>query len=232
MGRLLRALRWDGTQHLLPRIPPGVALEVGCAAGHLMQKFRRRGWTMQGIEPSPEAARRAIEEGFSVHVGPVETAPDPPAPFDLIVASHSFEHLHDPMGTFRRLRTWSKPGAYLSCAVPDAGGLLFRYFRGAWYDLDLPRHLFHFTPATLTAMLARTGWKVEKVRSERTLNSMVGSFGQSLQDRRDGRSPLGEALVRYCGSGSPLKALNAPWSFLLQALRQTGRMVIWARAVD
>jgi hypothetical protein len=169
-----------------------------------------------------------------VHVGPLETAPDPVAPFDLIVASHSFEHLHDPMAAFRRLRTWSKVGAYLTCAVPDAGGLLFRYFRGAWYDLDLPRHLFHFTAATLGAMLARTGWKVERVRSERTLNSMVGSFGQLLQDRRGGgrRSPLGDALVRYCGSGSPLKALGAPWSFLLQALRQTGRMVIWARAVE
>ncbi len=230
LERVRAALGLDGARYLLPPVPPGLALEVGCASGRFMNKLRRRGWTVHGIEPSPHAAANARALGFSVYTGPLETAPTPTERYDLIVASHAFEHLHDPLDGFQRLRAWSRPGAALACAVPDAGGLLFRLFRGAWYDLDLPRHLFHFTPATLTAVLARAGWKVERVRAEKTLGSLVGSLGYFLRDRRRGDSALGEALLRFPGSGSPWKKLTWPLEFLLGAFRQTGRMVVWARA--
>ena len=230
LDRLRAGLRWDGTRDLLPRIPRGAALEVGCASGNFLQKLQRHGWRARGVEPSPEAAERARRRGFDVFTGPLETAPDPTEPLDLIVGSHVFEHLYDPLPCFRRLRSWSKPGAYLTCAVPNADGYLFRRFLGAWYDLDLPRHLFHFTPATLTSMLSKTGWKVVKIRGQRTLNGLAGSLGYSLRDATAGRSRLGDALLRFPETSSPLKALSVPLSFLLQALGQTGRMVIWARA--
>ncbi len=230
LDRLRAGLRWDGTRDLLPRIPRGAALEVGCASGNFLQKLRRHGWNARGVELSPEAAERARRRGFDVHTGPLETAPDPAEPLDLIVGSHVFEHLHDPLPCFRRLRSWSKPGAYLTCAVPNAGGFLFRRYLGAWYDLDLPRHLFHYTPATLTAMLSKTGWDVVKIRSQRTLNGLAGSLGYHLKDARSGRSALGDALLRFPETSSPLKALSVPFSFLLQAMGQTGRMVVWARA--
>ena len=118
----------------------------------------------------------------------------------------------------------------MACAVPDAGGLLFRRFRGAWYNLDVPRHLFHFTPATLTAMLAKAGWKVERVRPEMTLNGLAGTLGYFLRDRSGGTSTMGEALLRVPEVRSPLKMLTWPLELLLTAFRQTGRMVVWARA--
>jgi SAM-dependent methyltransferase len=231
LERLRMALRFDGTRKLLPPIPPGLALEVGCAAGRFMRKMRRRGWTVHGIEPSPQAAAEATAHGFQVHAGPLETAPTPATPYDLVVASHSFEHLHAPLDGFQRLRAWSRPGASLVAAVPDASGLLFGRFRGAWYDLDLPRHLFHYTPATLTAILAKAGWKVERVRPEATLNGLAGSLGYFLRDRNHGNSAIGDALLRFPAKGFPLKALTWPLELLLTAFRQTGRMVAWARAI-
>src|SRR6266540_1504831 len=230
LERLLMALRWDGTKHLVPPVVPGRVLEVGCASGQFLRKLRRRGWTVRGIEPSAEAAERATRAGFAVHNGPLETAPPPVDPLDLVVASHAFEHLHDPLGSFRRLRDWSKPGAFLSCAVPDASSILFGRFRGAWYDLDVPRHLFHYTPATLTALLAKAGWRVERVRPERTLNGWVGSIGYWLRDRGRGTSALGDRFLAFPDSASPLKRLTVPLSFVASALAQTGRMVVWARA--
>ena len=230
LERLRTALRLDGTRKLLPPLQPGLALEIGCAAGRFMSKLRRHGWTVHGIEPSPQAAAEARALGFPVHVGPLETAAPPAERYDLVVASHSFEHLHAPLDGFQRLRAWSRPGATLACAVPDAGGLLFRRFRGAWYDLDVPRHLFHFTPATLTAMLAKAGWKVERVRPEMTLNGLAGSLGYFLRDRSGGTSAMGEALLRFPEVRSPLKMLTWPLELLLTAFRQTGRMVVWARA--
>lgn len=228
--RLLMALRLDGTRQLVPPVRPGRALEVGCASGRFMRKLRRRGWLVHGIEPSSSAASQARAKGFSVHQGPLETAPEPSEPYNLILASHTFEHLHDPVGSLDRLRSWAKPAAFLTCAVPDAGSILFKRFGGAWYDLDLPRHLFHFTRETLTAMLVKTGWKVVRVKSQVTLNGIAGSLGYRLRDTREGRRAVCEALLRFPESRSPLKPLAAPLGWLVSALRQTGRMVIWARA--
>ncbi len=229
-ARLAVALRLDGTRQLVPRMRPGAALEIGCSTGDFMRKLRRRGWHVEGIEPSAQAAGRARAAGFNVHTGPLETAPEPDRPFDLITASHALEHLHDPLEAMRRLRAWAKPGAWLTCAVPNAGSWLFSQFRDAWYDIDLPRHLFHFTPETLSAMLGRAGWRVVRVRTQPTLNGLMGSLGYRLEDRSAGRSGIAEALLRFPESPSVLKKFTLPLWFFLLASGQTGRMVVWARA--
>ncbi len=233
LGRWARRLRLDGTRELLPpALKPGRALEVGCASGAFLAKLRSRGWQVQGIEPSAAAAERASALGLQVYVGPIETAPEPDRQFDLVVASHSLEHLHDPLDSLRRVRQWARPGALLSCAIPDAGGFLLRRFGADWYDLDLPRHLFHFTPATFTNLLARVGWKVERVRGQRTLNSLLGSLGNVHCDRNGPMARrFGRAFFRLIDSHSPVKPLLVPLTAVLAAFGQTGRMKIWARAV-
>jgi SAM-dependent methyltransferase len=231
--RWQRRLRLDGTRELLPPgLEPGRALEVGCASGGFLLRLQRRGWQVEGIEPSSAAAERAAAQGLLVHVGPIETAPDRDRKLDLVVASHSLEHLHEPLESLRRLRRWARPGALLSCAVPDAGSLLFRRFGSAYYDADLPRHLFHYTPATFTNLLGAAGWKVVRVRGQRTLNCVIGSIGNALSDRH---APIarrmGAAFLAFPESHSRLKPLLIPLTAALAALRQTGRMKIWARAV-
>jgi SAM-dependent methyltransferase len=228
-----RRLRLDGTRELLPpHLEPGRALEVGCASGGFLLKLQRRGWRVEGIEPSASAAERAAAQGLRVHVGPIETAPEQEQKLDLVVASHSLEHLHQPVDSLRRLRSWARPGALLSCAVPDAGSLLFRRFGAAWYDADLPRHLFHFTPATFTNLLASVGWKVVRVRGQRTPNCLMGSIGNALTDRKGALAHrLGRAFLAFPDSRSPLRHLHLPLTIALAAIRQTGRMKVWARAV-
>ena len=231
--RWQRRLRLDGTRELLPpHLEPGRALEVGCASGGFLLKLQRRGWQVEGIEPSSSAAERAAAQGLRVHVGPIETAPDRDQKLDLVVASHSLEHLHQPVESLRRLRSWARPGALLSCAVPDAGSFLFRRFGAAWYDADLPRHLFHFTPATFTNLLAAVGWRVEQIRGQRTPNCLMGSIGNALGDRKGALTRrLGKVFLAFPESRSPFKPLLFPLTIALAAIRQTGRMKVWARAV-
>lgn len=231
LQRAAMALRWDGTADLVPPMPAGDALEVGCASGNFLGKLRRRGWNARGVEPSGAAGALARQAGFDVQVGPLERVAGWDTTFDLICASHTFEHFHRPLENLRRLRSWAKPGSMLSCSVPNAGALLFRQFLGAWYDLDLPRHLYHFTPRTLGALLAKAGWQVTRVKAQRTMNGLMGSLGYWLRDRKGGTSPAGDAFLGFPESKSPLKWTTVPLSFVLSALGQTGRMVIWARAV-
>jgi hypothetical protein len=52
-------------------------------------------------------------------------------------------------------------------AVPNIDSLAFRWFGPAWYGLDLPRHLTHFSPVTLQVMMERAGFHVRGVRMVR-----------------------------------------------------------------
>lgn len=216
-----------GRHELIPSAAPGRALEVGCAGGHFMRELRARGWDVWGIETSPEAAERARAQGFEVECAPLEDARGFDLQFDLIVASHSLEHLHEPLLGLQRLHTWARPGAWLSVAVPDASSLLFRQFGAAWYDLDVPRHLFHFTPATLRALLIRAGWQPQRLRGQATVNSLAGTLGNWLVDRD--RRRLGSALQALPRSSGRARSLLRPLGSLLAALGQSGRMVAWSR---
>jgi SAM-dependent methyltransferase len=227
--RLLRRWRLDGTRSLVPPMPPGRALEIGCATGSFLRKIRARGWEVQGIEPSASAAAIARQQGLEVHVGPVETAPPPASKYDLVTASHTVEHLHRPLEVFSRLHEWTRGGGWLTCALPDASSFVFRKFRQHWYDLDLPRHLYHFTPASFTRVLRQTGWEVKRIAGQSTLNGFAGSIGYRLRERSGADSRLARVFLQFPESNGVLKNALAPLSWLLKAMRETGRIVVWAR---
>jgi hypothetical protein len=122
----------------------------------------------------------------------------------------------------------------LVLSVPDAASLGFRLFRNAWYDLDLPRHLYHFTVPTLRRMLDASGWQMERVLYQPSVNNLIASLGCKLQDMQAGKRHPGltEALLRFPYNARlryivyPLGLF--PLALLLGHLGQTGRVTVWA----
>jgi 2-polyprenyl-3-methyl-5-hydroxy-6-metoxy-1,4-benzoquinol methylase len=215
----------------LPPLPPGRMLEVGCASGSFLQRMAEQGWQVAGIESSPLAVARAREAGHDVWQGPLETAPDAAAPYDLIVGWMVLEHLHDPVAALRKLARWLAPGGWLAVSVPNAGALWRRLFGGRWYDWSLPTHLYHFTPATLARLLDRGGFRVERTLHHRVLGPVVGSMGHLLDDWGL-PVPLGQwcRAVPAAPRFSPFLLFPAAWPLALAG--QTGRMTVWARKRD
>jgi hypothetical protein len=52
------------------------------------------------------------------------------------------------------------PGGRIAITVPNIDSLPFHWFGADWFGLDVPRHLTHFSPETLTRMLAVAGFQV------------------------------------------------------------------------
>jgi SAM-dependent methyltransferase len=225
LGARLRRLLPDGDMTIVPRVAPGRVLEVGCASGAFLSKLRERGWDPCGIEPSPVAAARARAAGLDVYAGQAEDAPSFGRPFDLVVARHSLEHLHEPAHVLRVLRRQTRAGGWLACTVPDAGAFLFGRYGADWYDLDLPRHLFHFEPATLTRLLEQTGWRVARVRGQATT---IGLLGSGALRRRSARGTADVSAPPR--PRSAWATLLEPVGWALGLMRQSGRMLVWARA--
>ena len=137
---------------------PGKVLDIGCGRGLLLHKLRQRGWTPMGTELSEEAATYARERlGLPVTTQMVEEAAFPDNEFDLVILWHVLEHVQSPRAMLREVARILKPGGTLLVAVPNFGSPEARWGRQGWFHLDVPRHLTHFTNATLTHALDEAG---------------------------------------------------------------------------
>ena len=178
---------------LAPRLrwscPPwrgeGRYLDVGCGSGGSLGVARALGWkTVAGIEVDAPAAEKARRFADRLHVGDVASAPFSPASFDLVTAFHVLEHLPDPVGDLRRMLTWLAPGGLCVLEVPNAGGLGASLFGAAWSGLELPRHLWHFTPESLAALVRRAGGEIVWCRHQAKPRYYLWSLRGWLTDRR------------------------------------------------
>src|SRR5207244_3893587 len=112
---------------------------------------------------------REVQEelGLRALVGSLPHPDLRPCSFDVVTMWHSLEHVHDPLAILREAYQLLVPGGKLIVACPNIDGLPFRWFGPAWFGLDLPRHLTHFTPLTLQVMLERVGFRVGPTRMVR-----------------------------------------------------------------
>jgi len=223
---LLRRI-FDSRGTHLPVLKAGNLLEIGCASGSFLKEMADKGWNVQGIEFSKMAAKAARQLGYPVHQGPLENAPQPPSPLDLIVGWMVLEHLHDPISALKKLHNWSTPEAWFIFSVPNAGSLEFRIFKDNWYALQAPTHLHHFTPNSLKKVIEASGWHIVKIHHQRTLSNLVASIGYTIKNK--GHLKLGEHLIDFPNTGGFMTYVLYPLSWLLSLFGQTGRMTVWAR---
>jgi 2-polyprenyl-3-methyl-5-hydroxy-6-metoxy-1,4-benzoquinol methylase len=211
----------------LPSMYPTQLLEIGCASGSFLHKMVGAGWQVEGIEFSEAAAAAARQLGFRVHTGSLENAPAPENPPDLIVGWMVLEHLHNPIESLTKLHGWANPGAWLVLSVPNAKSWEFRIFKENWYALQLPNHLYHFTPDTLAKVLKSTGWSLRKVHHQRSVANLMMSTTYVLESKGWARSA--KWLRDIAGRGGVWFYILFPFGWFLSVFGQTGRMTVWAK---
>ena len=136
----------------------GRVLDVGCGTGANLDAARRFGWETHGVEVSPAAAQVARETlGLNVVTGTLEAAAYPDEHFDVVALSHVLEHLPDPVATLREVARILRPDGLVLLAVPNHRSLPAFVFRSYWFPWEVPRHLYHFSPTSLAALLDRVG---------------------------------------------------------------------------
>jgi SAM-dependent methyltransferase len=144
---------------------PGRLLDFGCGSGTFLYRMHREGWQVTGLDFSAAViARIRTAPGLAVLTG---TLPHPalrPASFDCVTMRQALEHVPDPLGLLREAYRLLVPGGQLLVGVPNLDSWPYRWFGNSWFGLELPRHLTHFTPATLVKMLERADFRVGKVR--------------------------------------------------------------------
>lgn len=150
-------------------LPSGQLLDVGCARGDFLVWMHRYGWEVAGCDVHPESVaitqRRLQAAGVeqpTVRVGALEEAAFPDNSFDVVTLWHSLEHVPDPLSTLREVRRVLRPGGLVLIQIPAWLSLESRLWGKYWSGFDCPRHLYMFSPTTLSALLTKAGFQEQR----------------------------------------------------------------------
>lgn len=192
----------------------GAILDIGCGTGRLLAAMDPQRWELSGIELSEQSARVARQAtGATVHVGDVLNVVLPSDCFDVITCFDLLEHVHDPVAVARRVSGWMKPGGILYLQLPNIESGAATVFGSYWYGLEVPRHLFHFSPRSLRTLLLSAGLTETSLTVRR--QPFIEYSLRYLVD--DARAALGWSPVPLARSDAPTTA----WRVMRKILRMT-----------
>ena len=139
----------------------GRLIEMGCAYGFFLDEARKS-FKTYGVEVSDAARASCIARGLEV-TSTLDAETLARGPFDVAVMLDVIEHLINPGDVLMRLHSAMGPGATLLITTGDFGSALARMMGRRWRLMTPPQHLWFFSQRTLAALLARHGFRVQRV---------------------------------------------------------------------
>jgi 2-polyprenyl-3-methyl-5-hydroxy-6-metoxy-1,4-benzoquinol methylase len=139
----------------------GNLLDIGSGTGYFAAEMKTGGWQVTGLEPD-EGARRHAAEINNINLQPAEQLFNLPADhFDVITLWHVLEHVHKLKDYIRQIKRLLKKDGKLVIAVPNYTCKDAAYYQEYWAAYDVPRHLYHFSPASMQYLVEKEGLKLE-----------------------------------------------------------------------
>lgn len=140
---------------------PGRIVDVGCGTGAFLASCQKRGWSVTGMEPDPDA-RAVAQKKLEVEIKPNLEALTGADPFDIISLWHVLEHIPNLNESIEQLQYLLAEEGTLVIAVPNSDSYDAQLFKERWAAYDVPRHLHHFTPSTIEPLFNKHGFKLVK----------------------------------------------------------------------
>ncbi|HVZ25099.1 MAG TPA: class I SAM-dependent methyltransferase [Sediminibacterium sp.] len=140
----------------------GKVLDIGAGTGAFAHTLHAAGIPVLALEPDAGARDLArhkygldlLDTAALVGLGPGE--------FSVITLWHVLEHVHDLHPYLKKFAEILPAGGYLVIAVPNYTSYDADKYQACWAAYDVPRHLYHFSPAGIAQMLAEYGFSLEK----------------------------------------------------------------------
>mgnify|MGYP001190355659 CR=1 FL=1 len=182
---------------------PKTILDYGCGTGAFLEYCKRQGLAVTGMEPSPTArtiAARKIKPA-AVH----KSIDDLIDTYDVITLWHVLEHIPDLQDTIIKLSKALSENGTLIVAVPNITSWESTQYNEYWAAYDVPRHLWHFSPRTITRLLAKHNLLLKEVRPMK-LDSFYVSLLSEKYRRQNKAGLFGMINALKNGMLSNLKA--------------------------
>ncbi|MCB0106094.1 MAG: class I SAM-dependent methyltransferase [Caldilineaceae bacterium] len=154
---------------------PGTVLDVGAAAGFLLQGLQRRGWHGVGLEPNGRMVAHGREQlGLDMLLGDLEhfAAEQRRVQFDLVTMIQVIGHFHDINRALSQAATLTKVGGYWLIESWDRASWPARLLGPHWHEYSPPSVLHWFARTDLVQLAAKHGFRlVAQGRPQKWLNA-------------------------------------------------------------
>jgi SAM-dependent methyltransferase len=181
----------------------GALLDVGAGTGAFSAAMQQAGWAVTGLEPD-ETARANARTNHNIELQDPETLFTlPPNSYDAITLWHVLEHVHE---LHRYLDTFNKvlkPSGVLVIAVPNYTSYDASVYQEHWAAYDVPRHLYHFSPASMQVLAQKHGFAIAQYKPMWFDSFYVAMLSEQY---KNGKGNLVKAV--WNGLVSNLKALG------------------------
>jgi 2-polyprenyl-3-methyl-5-hydroxy-6-metoxy-1,4-benzoquinol methylase len=142
--------------------PGSTLLDIGCGTGHFVAFMKRYGWDAAGIERDIDARQYAAKINKIKVEGDESMNHLPPSHYDVITLWHVLEHFHDPDTAIRQVAGAMKPDGIIVAALPNHYSYDAHHYGPDWAAWDVPRHLWHFNPDSLSLFTEKHNLKIIK----------------------------------------------------------------------
>ena len=129
-----------------------------------MEKMQRSGWKVRGIEINDKARDFSVNNHKLEVISPEKITSLPENSYDCITLWHVLEHFHDPKTYFSEIRRLLRSEGKCVVALPNCKSADTEHFRKFWAAFDVPRHLWHFYPASFNIFANNSGFKITAIR--------------------------------------------------------------------
>lgn len=142
----------------------GDLLDIGAGTGAFVHYMQGAGWNATGLEPDAEAIKNAAAL-FNITLKPSASLFELPSErFDVITLWHVLEHVHSLHDYMEQIKRLCRPDGRIFIAVPNYTSYDAKKYRGDWAAYDVPRHLYHFSPASMEILTEKHGLTIKRIQ--------------------------------------------------------------------
>ena len=162
----------------------GKVLDVGAAAGFILQGFAEEGWPGTGLEPNEKIARAGREKfGLNIRQGSLESF-ETSEKFALVSMIQVAAHFYAPAQAFQKAADLLDENGLLLIETWNRASISARLFGKNWHEYSPPSVLQWFSEKGLTVFLKDFGF--EKLAGGRPSKKISGAHAKSLLKYRLG----------------------------------------------
>lgn len=129
-------------------------LDVGAASGLLVAEAKKFGFKTQGVEPSLQLVKSALENGVVLTQGTITEVTEM---FDVISCIDVIEHVEDPVSMISEIWAKLNENGLLLIVTPDKSSFVARVLGDRWWHIR-PAHIGYFNSRNLTDLLGLKGF--------------------------------------------------------------------------
>lgn len=199
-------------------------LDLGCGTGAFLNVCKEAGWNVQGIEPSADARNVAkTSYGLELHdVNSWDKIAD--NSLNVVTAWHVLEHVYGLEEEVKQVRRTLKNDGTFVVALPNCNSSDAKFYGQYWAAYDVPRHIWHFTPADVELFFEKQGFKLAQILPMPWDAYYICMLSEKykagiLNNPQMGVGGYGRALVNAWASNNNAKKNPNTWSSQIYILK-------------